>query len=142
MWIRYVVGLSEFYHQKICKSISQSSPKLWPKRCFVHTRSLINSSPCMRDASCKRKLKYVHWFLRYVGNKQTNRQTDRYRQKHYLPPEGRRATTSIIFVINLYKSTLRESLSLDKLSMLVWKGFAVTINMKEMLVLNGFIKAV
>ena len=31
----YVVGLSEFYHQNICKSKSQSSPKIWLKWGFV-----------------------------------------------------------------------------------------------------------
>ena len=60
-----------------------------PKRGFVYSlrsvghlksdlnQNLISTSPCMGDFYCKRKLKYVYRFLRYDGNRQTNKQTDR-----------------------------------------------------------------
>ena len=41
----------------------------WPSW-IRYDQYLINSNPCMRDFSCKRKLKYVHWFLRYQGHSQ------------------------------------------------------------------------
>ena len=87
--VRYVVGLSEFYYQKKkCKSISHSSLKLWQLLWSVsHLESyvdqhFISSSPCIRDFFCRRKLIHVYFFLflRYVGNRQTDRQTDRCKQ--------------------------------------------------------------
>jgi len=39
-----------------------------------------------------KKLKYLHRFLRYFGNRRTDKQTDRRRQKHYLLPEWRAIT--------------------------------------------------
>ena len=88
IWVRHVVGLSEFYLQKICKSISLSSPTLWPKKGFcilvasnwiswIKSWLKFNQFFPLLDGTLpvKRELKYVHRFLRYFGNRQTNKKT-------------------------------------------------------------------
>ena len=69
-------------------NISIQSKVIAPKGGFVdslrsvgHLKSdlnqnLISSFPCTKDHCCKSKSKYVHRFLRYVGKRQTNRQTN------------------------------------------------------------------
>jgi len=96
------LGLLQSTHTQNMKSISQSSTNLWANIGFRHIlqsvgylesdidQKLISSSPAMKDSTCKTKLKYLHRFLKYFGNrwtgKQTDRQTNRQTQANTLTP--------------------------------------------------------
>jgi len=85
--IRYVVGASSKYqHTKDEANISILYQLKAKYRFRTYSASvshleldldqkLISSSPSMKDSTCKTKL-YLHQFLRYYGNRQTDRQTD------------------------------------------------------------------
>jgi len=107
-------GLLQSTHTTKMKSISQSTTDLWANIGFGHIlqsvghlesnldQKLISFSSPIRDSTCKTKLKYLYQFLRYFGNRQTNKQTDRHRQKHYLRPERRAITIHVVSTVLLH----------------------------------------
>ena len=100
----------------MCKSISPSSPKLWPKKGFcilavVNRPFWIRSQPKYNQffilyyIFCKRKMKYVHRLSRYFCNRQANRQTDKQMQANTVSPALRQAGHNAVNTITRSKKT-------------------------------------
>ena len=83
-------GAKYIYLQKSFMTISQFSIKLWP--CLSQWAILNQIWPKLNQFFTLYEepflLKQTTLFLRYVGNRQTNRQTDKRRWKHYPPLES------------------------------------------------------